>query len=131
MPAKSKRTCTVHGCQLKHYCKDKCRAHYARTFSPGTNMAAPIRPGTQKKKRGTCTLLDCKGTHYSLGMCKYHYDCSRFGNQVAADELQCGIPGCSIRHLAKGMCFFHYHANKFAAVKAQAAAQTKDESEAA
>lgn len=66
---KPARTCSVPGCDKKHYSRGLCRAHYARQARHGTPGAADIAPyGAQ-----SCSVSGCDKPHMARGYCTTHY----------------------------------------------------------
>lgn len=90
MPA---RTCSIDGCDAKHFAKGKCSRHYYR--------------GRVRGIRGRkCEVPGCGQPHQAKGKCKKHYEASaRPARQIARG---CSVEGCARKHQAKGLCAAHY-----------------------
>jgi hypothetical protein len=72
MAADGVRTCSVEGCDRKHYVKGYCEAHYYRVKN-GTSIETPIRYRTPRSDIPVCSIPECGKKHVALGYCRGHY----------------------------------------------------------
>ena len=75
---KTKHTCTVLDCDLKHHAKGYCRKHYRRFKRRGT--ADRLRPPT-------CTVSSCDAPHYAKALCARCYQRRRKRSLAAKNRL--------------------------------------------
>lgn len=66
----AERTCSVDGCDRKHYASTYCRLHYRRWYATG-------EPGPVDRIRETdrdgCGVDGCTQVHKGKGYCRLHY----------------------------------------------------------
>ncbi len=116
----SQRTCTIEGCDRKHYGSGLCNAHYQRR-KRGAPMEGEIREPTWRP-RGTaeklCTQPGCDRRHFAKGYCSVHHWRLRHGSDMdapvrvyapAGQRPPCSEPECDKTSAARGLCMKHYN----------------------
>ena len=105
--------CSVSSCERAVYARGLCRAHHARTFTPGG-----LRPGIPLRDRrpgARCSVEGCNRGHYARGLCSGHYQ--RFkhhGDPRVHIPLEtgahgdCSADGCDRPADRRGLCSGHY-----------------------
>jgi hypothetical protein len=102
--------CGLTDCNLPHYAKGYCQAHYNRMWFTGKVTATKVGPPIFKRTRGLCSLEGCRNKHYAKKLCQVHYLKARLGSMAGEDDPKCTFPGCKLMHAAKGYCQPHYMA---------------------
>jgi len=64
-----KRTCSVQGCERKHYGHGLCSKHWKRWYKYGDLVGK--RPAPQSGR--LCSIEDCGQPHSRQGLCNRHY----------------------------------------------------------
>ena len=66
---KQKKTCSVPGCDKKHYGKGLCNMHYTRLRLKGeVGSAKPLQ-----ERHDGCSVPGCERKHHAKGFCCMHY----------------------------------------------------------
>ena len=65
------RTCSQEGCEVRHYAKGLCKAHYARALR-GIPLAGVIRR-RQRRRSPVCSVDGCEREFEGKGLCALHY----------------------------------------------------------
>lgn len=63
------RTCSVEGCEAKHYGHGYCQKHWNRWRDRASGDVVTDR----EKLRGDCTIPGCTRPHQARGWCKIHW----------------------------------------------------------
>lgn len=89
-----KRTCSINGCEKKHYGRGYCSKHYQRWRTHG-NAKTVLR-----NKPGTCKAKGCEKPSQTRTFCFPHYNQWRSGSDLSllspSDELfKCSLKGCA------------------------------------
>ncbi|MGH3795639.1 MAG: hypothetical protein ACRDSP_12185 [Pseudonocardiaceae bacterium] len=104
------RTCSVPGCNRKHYGRGLCKTHYMRQVRTGHPGPAAIT--TRPPREPTCTVTGCEQPHQARGLCRTHYSRWQRTGDIHPDTprapRRCRLPGCSRRHHRQGMCRMHF-----------------------
>lgn len=67
------RTCSVEGCERKHYGRGYCQTHYWRWRTYGTVDLPERRPRPRPAPR-QCSIDGCERNQSARGWCKMHYE---------------------------------------------------------
>lgn len=95
------RTCSIDGCERKHYAKGWCQMHWRRVRSHGsTDYPRASKP---------CAVSGCESLLVAKGLCSKHYQRQeRLGSTELVREVRyCSVEGCGRLHHAKGLCRRH------------------------
>jgi HNH endonuclease len=105
------RTCSVDGCDSKHYARGWCRIHYSRWRSTGD-------PLHEKEPTEGCSIGGCERSHYARGYCKLHWSrWKRHGDPAVLLKTskyesvtpECKVDGCEkLAKGGRGWCQTHY-----------------------
>ncbi len=106
MEEKSKKICSVDGCDKDSKLAGLCRHHY---------YILKVKPKEEHPMEESlkCSLVDCQGIHYGKGFCKHHYGkWKRHGDPMWVPPIfvynKCSIANCGNDALALGVCNKHY-----------------------
>ena len=122
-----KPKCGVEGCNITHYAKGMCKAHYARVANTGKVGSPTVGPRRSFHQiRGTCNVKACLNPHYAHGLCQSHLNAVRWAERPTDGSRVCDVPGCGFRHVARGYCHFHYTAFQVRSIAARALAVAGD-----
>lgn len=113
----AERTCSVEGCDRRHYGRGLCSAHLQR-LKRGAPLDPPILAPTSRPA-GTaervCTHPGCEAKHYARGYCRVHHSRWRFGQDMDAPIRERRAPGvtvscseCERPARSLGLCSGHY-----------------------
>lgn len=98
----SDRTCSIEGCERRHYSHDWCKLHYERWKRTGDPESGPI-----------CSIQGCNNPQTARGWCRMHYQrWWKQGDPGDAERLSqsgrgCSVDGCSRPHEGRGFCRMH------------------------
>lgn len=94
-------TCSVEGCERKHYGKGLCSKHYARN--------------RRRNNTRRCSVDGCLRAYVSSGYCGAHYRRYLKSGDVGIAEVQvrekgrvCSVEGCDRPHRSGGYCQGHH-----------------------
>lgn len=105
------RTCSVEGCEGKHYSREYCYMHYFRWWRKRDPNLVLIRG----KGIRECIVPGCKKEHCAKEYCSMHY--RRFkrhgdpllgGRKLPKNIEKCSAEGCERNQRSKGFCTRHY-----------------------
>jgi hypothetical protein len=130
------KTCSVDGCDNKHYGHGYCNKHYQKWKTYGDPLV------DKTKYRGQCSVKDCNSPHYGNGLCSKHnarltrhgsvsinlrpkvgichnkncsakaethgYCADHYIKMRTAGKMVCAIDGCNKKIFARGWCSAHY-----------------------
>ncbi len=105
-----KSTCTVDGCDQRHYAKGGCRKHWMRLMKFGSFDLPPRQVDLP------CSVTTCDRNAKSQGYCGGHWKRLLDHGDVRADiplkpqgtnRGPCSVPICSRKATAVGMCHTH------------------------
>lgn len=107
------RTCSLDGCERKHYGRGYCTLHYQRWAKHGDPGPAALLRTTRV---GVCQVPECGRQIQSLGYCSMHYQRFRAGDDRLMDPEKireprrgsCLVDGCERWVWCKSMCNMHY-----------------------
>lgn len=106
-------TCSVPSCDRATYAHGLCRAHHARTFTPGG--LRPEVPLRSRRPGARCSVEGCGRAHYARGFCSGHYQrIKRYGDPREHIPLdtggggECSVDGCERLADRRGLCSGHY-----------------------
>lgn len=106
----NKPTCSVPGCNRRHYGKSYCSAHYKRWKTSGAPGPAEIAQPQAPPRQRTCTADGCEKPLKCRGLCEMHY--GRLRRAGLPDQPQsarvCSVEGCGRKHNTGGYCYTHY-----------------------
>lgn len=95
-------TCSVPGCEKKHWGKGYCAMHYSRVRVHGsTELPEGSLPGK-------CKIPGCENTLARYGYCRKHLLPLYATKKATSDEPKCCHPNCEIIVYAKRLCRKHY-----------------------
>ena len=77
--AVGERTCTIDGCQAKHYGHGMCARHWQRWYSTGDPLEVVKAP---PHSRPVCEVDDCERKTIAQGLCTLHYQRARKGQPL-------------------------------------------------
>lgn len=111
----TERTCSVDGCEGRHYGKGWCLRHYTRMRRHGS-LDDPEPPTSALR---VCSIEGCDqmtgiGTGGARGWCQRHYQHWRkWGDPLYLRPLrnkgrECHASGCFRQCFARGLCQMHY-----------------------
>lgn len=108
---KSKRPCSVTGCDGTSLAKGMCEAHYARSRR-GIPLDAPM---IRNSGIDRCTRPGCDRPYATKGYCTLHYERVKYGRDLDAPIREpwanpiCRHPNCErVRDGSGGFCKTHY-----------------------
>lgn len=79
----AERTCSIDGCERKHYARDWCGPHYRRWLD-GKPLDVPLKTRHRRYTNEVCKVDDCTYRVRSIGYCEAHY--ARFLNHGDANH---------------------------------------------
>lgn len=102
------RTCSIDGCEKRHFARSWCAAHYHKWQRRGD----PLAPKAQQERR-RCAVDGCWGPSVTRGWCKRHYEAWRkYGDPLTDLRKQrrpCRAEGCGeLVRGSIGLCRKHY-----------------------
>lgn len=119
------RTCTIDGCDRKHYGRGWCGVHYQRWWNHGDPLL--VKPQHRVRSKGAvCAVDDCEGdasaNGAARGWCGKHYGrWQRTGDPLKVRKSQgnrgprnvpprapCEVDGCATTSVHVGLCVKHY-----------------------
>ena len=68
MVGMTQRTCSIDGCDKRHFGHGYCNMHYERWRKHGDPTREPPQPIEG------CAIDDCEAAHYCRGWCRIHYN---------------------------------------------------------
>ena len=107
--------CSIKGCNLPHYARSWCRAHYVRWRKTGDpRPKEPIAP--RNSRIGLCSVKGCERPIMARRLCVGHVRRLDKTGSVQADKPlkvnrpqgQCTVPGCTRSTTAYSWCTLHY-----------------------
>lgn len=101
------KTCSVDGCDRKHYGQGYCSMHHQRFTRTGDPMGT-LRKG---KPKPICRINNCDCPSVSLNLCSKHYQKFRkYGdpNKVVKIRNKCTVDSCNNECYGNGLCHLHY-----------------------
>lgn len=116
------RTCTVEGCESKHYGRGLCERHWHRArdrqrgLYKNPRFAAPEMSEPTYGQRAHCEVPGCDSPHKAKGFCHVHYMRNyRATHHTPAGPRKprkepnaCGIPNCERAIKSNNLCHYHY-----------------------
>lgn len=111
MKDRTKKICSIDGCEGKHYSKSYCRPHYRKLRKYGDPEYIVVFAKDKKCKVATCeSLVGDKG---AKGWCAKHYRAWHWHGDaeyvhVHNYEKPCPVEGCDRYQRTGGYCDMHY-----------------------
>lgn len=88
----TERTCSVEGCEHRHFGRGYCNAHYKRWRKTGEAGSPDVvlRAPTRTVVVATCVIDNCGSRVHGDGLCPKHYQRARNHGDAEALRRQCG-----------------------------------------
>lgn len=111
----AKSTCSVPGCDGRHYAQGFCCPHYQRSVKWG-DPRPDIPIGHRPSTRGVCSIKECGRPHYCHGWCEAHYLRWQKTGDVSPEipieprnsrEGKCSVDGCDLPIKGRRLCVGH------------------------
>ncbi len=93
------RTCSVEGCEKRHYGRGYCSAHHSRWKRHGDPLAGQRPKGLALE----CESDGCREQQRAQGLCQAHYK-----EWWKAQRKPCSVDGCDTPADSRGLCPRHY-----------------------
>ena len=112
------KSCSVTGCEAKHYAKAHCKKHYTQVSRHGR-----LTPERERGVVRVCIVEGCDRTDTIGQHCRKHNRQIRTHGRLTPDRehqmghVGCRVPGCLNKHRSKGYCVKHYNQIRWQRIK--------------